>query len=79
MMPEITITQSQAEKLQEFVESHMEFCFESLGGMETPEDWNSYSAYCGCQTCDTREYLMATFDWLKANNIVDLYISDNVE
>lgn len=75
-MIEIKITTEQAEKLEEFVQQHIEFCQADLMGEDVPEDWSPYSAYDGCGTCETREYLMATFDWLKHNNVLDFYIED---
>jgi hypothetical protein len=41
-----------------------------------PEDWEPYDLYDGCETCETREQLMATFDWLKSNGKVDIYVGD---
>ena len=38
------------------------------------EGWEPYDLYDGCDVCDTREQLMATFDWLKSNGLVDVYV-----
>lgn len=44
--------------------------------IEIPESWSTYGPYCGCTTCDSREYIMAMLDWLRRNKILDLYIED---
>jgi hypothetical protein len=41
-----------------------------------PEDWEPYGLYDGCETCETREHLMATFDWLKSNGKIDIFVED---
>jgi hypothetical protein len=41
-----------------------------------PEDWEPYDLYDGCETCETREHLMATFDWLKSNGKIDIFVED---
>lgn len=71
------ITTEQAKSLEDFVESHMYLCQADLNGIEDlPDDWEPYGPYDGCTTCETREYLMATLDWLKNNDILDLVIED---
>ena len=75
-MIEINITTEQAEGLEQFVEQHATLCQAELMGDEVPEDWSPYSPYDGCSTCETREYLMATFDFLRQNNIVSIYVKD---
>lgn len=80
-MIEIKITTEQARHLENFVEDHMMYCMQELDGMtpeespeEFPENWSSYGPYDGCTTCDSRENIMATLDWLRRNDILDLYI-----
>lgn len=75
-MIEIKMTTKQAESLEQFVEEHMYLCQTELMGDAVPDDWTSFSPYCGCGTCETREYLMATFSWLKNNNLVEIYVED---
>jgi hypothetical protein len=78
-MIEIKITTEQAKHLENFVEDHLMYCMQELDGLdpeEFPENWGAYGIYCGCTTCDTREHLMATFDWLRKNDVLDFYIED---
>lgn len=78
-MIEIKISTELATKLEEFVSEHAELCVAELMGDEVPQDWSPYSPYDGCQTCDAREYLMATFDFLRQNNVVSVYVEDEVK
>lgn len=78
-MIEIKISPEQADKLEQFVSEHVELCAAELMGDEVPDNWSSYSAYDGCQVCEAREYLMATFDFLRKNNIVSVYVEDEVK
>ena len=74
-MFEIKLTEEQAKEMEQFVENHMSGCYMSLYDEEdVPEDFETYGAYCGCQTCDTREYLMSAFDWLRSRQILDLHV-----
>lgn len=77
-MFDIPISTEMAKHLENYVEEHMLLCQDSL--LEELEDQNSdfepYAPYCGCSTCETRESLMATFEWLRNNNIVDIYVED---
>ena len=78
-MLEIEITQKQAKDLQNCVQTHVELCMEEANGeLEIEDDiWDGpFYPFCGCPTCETREYLMATFTWLRKNGILDLYIED---
>lgn len=53
----------------------MNACYVQLYDEEdVREDWQPYDAYCGCDTCNSRESLMATFDWLRSNDIVDIFV-----
>jgi hypothetical protein len=83
-MIEISITPEQAEGLQRHVAIHMDNCFESLEQDDSDsfvdEEGNlfePYGAFCGCDTCQTREQLMATFHYLRKNNIVDIFVDEN--
>lgn len=85
-MIEIILTSEQAEGLQRHVGIHMDKCFESLeiddSDSFVDEEGNlfePYGAFCGCDTCQTREQLMATFSYLRKNNIVDIFVSDENE
>lgn len=81
-MIEVQLTSEQAEGLQKFVSNHMENCMESLDQEDcsfvTPEGeiFETYAPYCGCETCNTREQLMATFDYLRKSGIVDIFVGD---
>ena len=77
-MLEVKLTMSQATSMEAFVEDHLNFCRAYLFE-ELPEDtkFEPYGLYDGCETCDTREFLMATFDWLRFNKLVDVYIEDD--
>jgi hypothetical protein len=75
-MQKIELTVDQAKQLEAFIEDHMSGCYMMLHDEEdVREGFQPYDAYCGCQTCDTREHLMATFDWLRSQNIVDVYVN----
>ena len=86
-MKKIALTSDQARSLENFVEDHITYCMQELDGTdpeespeEFPENWGSYGPFCGCLTCESREYLMATFDWMRRNKIADIYVEDkNVE
>lgn len=82
-MNEIPLTTEEAENLQEYVSNHISNCWEYLAITEMdpdeedisiPENFQPYGPYCGCQTCETREYLMSTFQWLKDNNKVFVFV-----
>jgi hypothetical protein len=74
-MQEIKITKEQAEALQDFITDHRNACHMALYDEEdVVGSWQSYDVYDGCDICETREHLMATFDWLKTRGIVDIYV-----
>lgn len=75
-MIEINLTEDQAIDLQNSVDDHMMLCYEVIDheGEELPEYLNDVSMYCGCHVCETREHLMATFNWLRVNKIVDISV-----
>jgi hypothetical protein len=74
IMQEIRLTKDQAEKLQAFVTDHRNYCYTYLYDGQEHDDWEPYDVYDGCDVCETRESLMATFDWLKSNKIIDVYV-----
>lgn len=75
-MISIDITEKQAEELQNAVDEHMNLCYEYLDyeGQEVPEQYDLVSSYCGCGVCETREHLMATFNYLRDAGIVDIAV-----
>jgi hypothetical protein len=74
-MQEVKLTTDQAKSLETFVEDHMRGCSMYLYDEEdVREGFEPYGPYDGCETCDSREYLMAAFDWLKSNNLVDIFV-----
>jgi hypothetical protein len=73
-MIEIKLTNNQAKSLEDYVEVHMEMCHNEAMGEDMPDDWEPYAPYCGCTTCESREYLMATFDWFKIQGILDVHV-----
>lgn len=81
-MLEIKLTSEQAEGLQKHVTNHMELCMETIDSedcsfvTEEGEIFETYGPYCGCETCNTREQLMATFAYLRKLEIVDIFVSD---
>lgn len=75
MAQQIALSTKQAQELETFVQDHMNACYVQLYDEEdVREDWQPYDAYCGCDTCNSRESLMATFDWLRSNDIVDIFV-----
>ena len=79
MIPEIKIPEAVAKDLEDYLEYHMSNCFDSLmvDESELPEDWQPFDAFCGCFTCESREWLMATFTFLKGAGIADIYVVDD--
>ncbi len=73
-MQEIKLTTLEAEQLQNFITDHRNSCYNFLYEDDIKDNWEPYDLYDGCETCETREQLMATFDWLKKNKLVDVYI-----
>lgn len=84
-MININLTTEQAEGLERHVSTHMMLCLETIDSEDcsfiTPEGelFQTYGPYCGCDTCNTREQLMATFHFLRTEKIVDIVISDEKE
>ena len=81
-MKQIALTTEQAEGLQKFVSQHLYNCIEAIDSedcsfvTESGEVFETYAPYCGCETCNTREQLMATFDYLRKSGIVDIFVGD---
>ena len=75
-MQEVIIPEHLAKELEAYLEFHMSNCFDSLSldDSELPEDWQPFDAFCGCFTCESREWLMATFTFLRNAGIVSLYV-----
>jgi hypothetical protein len=73
-MLNINLTTEQAESLQQAVDEHMERCWQVIDfeGEELPEYLDDVAMYCGCHVCETREHLIATFNYLRSANIVDI-------
>ena len=76
-MIEVKLTHDEAERLESFVSDHMQMCYNELFDEDNnPEDWQQYDIFDGCETCESREQLMATFDWLRSNNKVDIFVEE---
>lgn len=76
-MIEINITEDQATDLQNAVDHHMERCYMVLDWDEEediPQYLEDVALFCGCHVCETREHLVATFNWLRDNNVVDVAV-----
>ena len=80
-MNEVKISTDLAKQLESYLEFHMSNCFDSinLDESELPEDWQPFDAYCGCFTCESREWLTATFTFLRNAGIIDIYVDDSVD
>jgi hypothetical protein len=77
-MIEVTLTEQEAKSLEDTLVYHMEQCFNSLYDTEeVAEDWEPWQPFDGCSNCETREYLMTTFNWLKENKDLAIYVEDN--
>lgn len=75
-MNKIDLTQEQATELQKAVDEHMDRCYEVIDfeGEELPYYLTDVEQYCGCHVCNTREHLMATFNYLRDAGIVDIAV-----
>jgi hypothetical protein len=75
---EVKLTHQEAEKLETFVSDHMQMCYNELfeDSEANPEEWQPYDLFDGCETCESREQLMATFDWLRSNGKVDIFVEE---
>jgi len=75
VMQQIDLTKDQAEGLEDFLQKHIYNLYNYLYDEEdVDEGWSPYGIYDGCDVCEIRENLMATFDFLKINNIVDIAV-----
>jgi len=75
-MIEVVLTTEEAKRLETFISDHRSMCMSYLYDDVVPEDWEPYDLYDGCETCETREHIMATFDWLKSNGKIDIFVED---
>lgn len=81
-MVEIKLTSEQLTGLQNHVQTHLMHCVETLDMdqdvfvTEEGEIFEPYGPYCGCETCNTREQLVATFKYLENNKIAQLVLED---
>lgn len=72
-MIKIDLNEKQAQDLEDFVSKHMLNCYELLYDTDADlGEWEPYSAFDGCDTCETRENIMAVFDWLRKNGLADI-------
>lgn len=71
-MINLTITTEQAEGLEQFLQQHIDNLYNYDDELEN--DIFTYGPYDACDTCNTREYLMATFDYLRSASILNLVI-----
>jgi hypothetical protein len=80
MIPEVTVTSEQAKALEEYLEFHMSNCLNSIyDENDVYPGWEPFGPFCGCFTCESREWLMATFKFLRDHNIVSVYVDDTEE
>lgn len=75
-MIKVKLTHEEAEKLETFISDHMQMCYNELfeDSEANSKDWTPYDLFDGCETCESREQLMATFDWLRSNGKVDVFV-----
>ena len=75
-MININLTEKQAVLLQDAVDEHMSRCWEVIDyeGEQLPEHLDDVAMYCGCHVCETRERLMATFNWFRFMDIADIAV-----
>jgi len=77
-MIEVVLTEKEAKALEDTLVYHMEQCFNSLYDTgEVADGWEPWQPFDGCSNCETREYLMTTFNWLKDNKDLAIYVEDN--
>jgi hypothetical protein len=80
MTPEVKLSTAVAKELEDYLEYHMSNCIISLTSEEElPDDWYSFGIFCGCFTCESREWLMATFSFLRKKGYVDIFVEDEPE
>ena len=80
-MIEIKLTTEQAKQLENMVENHMYLCSCEANGLdeEIPAGWQPFGPYCGCTTCETREYLMCLTQFLREQGLADIYVEDVIQ
>lgn len=76
-MIDISLTEKQAVLLQDAVDEHMARCWEVIDyeGEDLPEYLDDVAMYCGCNVCETREHLMAVFNWFRFMDIADIAVA----
>ena len=80
MTPEVKLPTIVAKELEDYLEYHISNCIISMSSEEElPEDWSSFGPFCGCITCESREWLMATFEFLRLKGYADIYVNDEPE
>lgn len=79
-MIEVVLTEQEAKALEDALIYHMEQCFNTLYDTEeVAEDWEPYQPFDGCSNCETREMLMKTFEWLRNNKDLAVYVGEGDE
>lgn len=80
-MIKIDLTFEQAQAMERAVDNHMDNCYQYLDWLEEselseelPKQYNEVYAFCGCHVCESRERFMATFNYLREANIVDIAV-----
>lgn len=87
-MIKIALEEAEAEELQKFVQEHIDKCYEQMDydsccndmscyseeQIEELENFEPYGPFCGCDTCQTREYIMATTEFLRFIGKADIYV-----
>lgn len=74
-MVEVKLSVVQAQALERFVAAHMENCYVSVDSPDlVDEGWEPFDPFCGCDTCVSREYFMATFEFLRSIDAVDVFV-----
>jgi len=77
-MTEVELTVEEAKDLEDTLIYHMEQCFNILYDEEAvDEDFEPWQPFDGCSNCESREWLMTTFQWLKDNKGIAIYVEDN--
>lgn len=82
-MHSLSLSKWEAEQLEKYISDHITYCWEYLayssvdeyeGEIYFPPEFEPFGPYCGCSTCETREYMMAMVTWLRENNKIDIFV-----